>query len=195
MRSKRTIAIDIDEVLAPLMLNIIKWHNEVYATSYRLGDFFTYDYWRVWGGDRNSAIAKVVDFNKTDYFKKMEPIAGSIESIKILHQKYRLVVVTSRRHSQEKLTIDWLDEHFPDCFEGVYFGNHYSIGENSIPKSVLCKKAGADIFIDDSLVYAKECAGEGIEVYLFGNYPWNLGGEDAENIQRVSDWADLVKKL
>jgi Carbon-nitrogen hydrolase len=69
-------------------------------------------------------------------------------------------------------------------------------------------KIGALLLVDDSLIYAKQCAAEGIPVILFGHYPWNRGIDEADFellaacqndrgslIRRVSSWQEVVDEV
>jgi hypothetical protein len=49
-----------------------------------------------------------------------------------------LVVVTSRQHVIQDVTLDWLDAHFPGLFSEVYFGNHFALQGASRSKSDIC---------------------------------------------------------
>lgn len=50
-----------------------------------------------------------------------------------------LVVVTSRQHVIQDLTLEWLDRHYAGLFEEVYFGNHFALQGASRKKSDICK--------------------------------------------------------
>jgi len=137
--SKKILAVDIDEVLSSLLSEIIRWHNEKYKSAYKVDDFFSYDYWNVWGGTRQQAIEKVDNFAKSGGFAKLPVIEGSQEAIKKLKNKYKIFSVTSRRNDFKDDTYKWIERNFPDCFEEVLFGNHYDLsGDKTLSKSQLC---------------------------------------------------------
>jgi hypothetical protein len=50
-----------------------------------------------------------------------------------------LVVVTSRQHVIQDLTLEWLDRHYAGLFSEVYFGNHFALQGASRKKSDICK--------------------------------------------------------
>lgn len=190
---KTVIAIDIDEVLSCLLSAIVAWHNNIYKTSLKLEDFFTYDYWNVWGGTQEEAISKVEKFARSGGYKGLDKVNGSIEAVKTLSQKYDLFLVTSRRNMFKADTLSWVNKNFPDIFGGIYFGNHYSNGGKGISKSELCQAISADVFIDDLPHYALECSRSGMRSFLFGDYPWNKGTH--AGIERAEGWDDIVRKL
>eukprot|EP00201_Polytomella_parva_P017489 CAMPEP_0175071640 /NCGR_PEP_ID=MMETSP0052_2-20121109/19356_1 /TAXON_ID=51329 ORGANISM="Polytomella parva, Strain SAG 63-3" /NCGR_SAMPLE_ID=MMETSP0052_2 /ASSEMBLY_ACC=CAM_ASM_000194 /LENGTH=116 /DNA_ID=CAMNT_0016338835 /DNA_START=566 /DNA_END=916 /DNA_ORIENTATION=+ len=96
--------------------------------------------------------------------------------------------------------MEWLDRHFPNMFEVVYFGNHFALEGISRKKSDICKAIGAQILIDDNPSYAIECASAGINVLLYdweGNYPWSKlpKGKEHELIEVVKNWDEVEKAI
>jgi hypothetical protein len=65
--------------------------------------------------------------------------AGAFETLCSLSQGNDLVVVTSRQHVIQDLTLEWLDRHYAGLFEEVYFGNHFALQGASRKKSDICK--------------------------------------------------------
>jgi 5'(3')-deoxyribonucleotidase len=47
-RSKIDIAIDVDEVLAQFMPNLIEFHNNNYNTKLEMKDYFSYNFSLIW---------------------------------------------------------------------------------------------------------------------------------------------------
>lgn len=186
------IAVDIDEVLFPFVANLLLWHNQEYGTNLVFEDFFSYNFPQVWGGTRDEAIHKVKLFNKTKVLLSGAPINGAVEAIERLAKDHQLEIVTSRRHSEMEVSQQWVNHYFPNFFDNIHTGNHYEPGAIGIPKPVMCKQIGAEVLIDDSLDYAKECAKEGVKVFLFGNYPWNQAEVLPLNVTRVNNWRELL---
>ncbi len=52
---------------------------------------------------------------------------------------YDLVVVTSRQHAIQDLTLDWIDRNFPGIFQEVFFGNHWALEGVATKKSDICR--------------------------------------------------------
>ena len=65
--------------------------------------------------------------------------AGAFEALNRLQQNCDLVVVTSRQHVIQDVTLNWLDRHYPGLFQEVYFGNHFALQGTSRKKSDICK--------------------------------------------------------
>ena len=65
--------------------------------------------------------------------------AGAYHSLQRLRGSCDLVVVTSRQHCIQQPTLAWVQEHFPDVFREVHFGNHWALEGKSRAKSEICR--------------------------------------------------------
>ena len=65
--------------------------------------------------------------------------SGAFEALGRLSSSCDLVVVTSRQHVIQDVTLDWIDRHYPGLFQEVYFGNHFALEGTSRKKSDICK--------------------------------------------------------
>lgn len=65
--------------------------------------------------------------------------AGAYEALARLSAAADLVVVTSRQHVIQDVTLQWIDAHYPGLFSEVYFGNHFALTGASRKKSDICK--------------------------------------------------------
>ncbi|GJJ76606.1 hypothetical protein EMPS_08965 [Entomortierella parvispora] len=200
---RKVIAVDLDEVLAKTSLAIADWHNVTYGTTLTLTDFISYDYTKIWGGTREESINKWRTFFDSPYFLKVEPVEGSLETLKLLKsRRFSLVIVTARQQFVADLTKKFVDRHYPGIFESIYFANHFLTEQEKMtfiskPKSVICRDVHAQLLIDDSLENAIEVSKAGIPVLLFdlnGSYKWNKladGQELPEKVTRVKSWKDV----
>ncbi|KAF9186762.1 hypothetical protein BGZ51_008672 [Haplosporangium sp. Z 767] len=200
---RKVIAVDLDEVLARTSLAIAEFHNDTYGTSLTMEDFVSYDYTKVWGGTREESITKWRLFFDSPYFLKVEPVEGSLETLKLLKsRRFSLVIITARQQFVADLTKKFVDRHFPGIFESIYFANHFLTEQEKLtfiskPKSVICRDVHAQLLIDDSLENAIEVAKAGIPVLLFdlhGKYKWNKLEDDQslpDKVTRVKSWKDV----
>lgn len=186
---KQTIAVDIDEVLSPLHKLVFAHHNDVYGTNYPLdspeGKYFLSDYT---GDPYDVTMDKLNKFIKTEAFQNVKPLRDAISTIQYLKSKYNLIVVTARQDFYYDMTHKWLEQAFPATFSSVHFTDYAGGTLLKIPKSKACIDNGAEYLIDDNLGNAFECAEAGINVLLFGDYPWNKTKELPAGIVRVRDW-------
>lgn len=185
------IGIDMDEVLAEFLDSVIEFHNYEFKTNYTKQDFFSYNYWEVWGGTYEEMLNKMELFYRSDYYKNIRPVNGSKEAlIKLKSNGHKLFVITSRQIKFERETVSWLNKYFPEVFTSILFGNHFSTSGKPIPKSLLCKKVGVDLMIDDSLEYIKDCSDSGIISILFDK-PWNRS-HSMDGVKRIYSWQDKL---
>ena len=180
------LAVDIDECLAHFIPALCEFHNEIHGSSLSSSSFSSYEFHNVWGGTREEADAKMISFFQSVHFKeKIRPIDGAFEALKWLKAQFpgvELHIVTARQHFLEDETRSWIAKHYPGIFEELHFGNHYSTSGKKRSKPEMCREIGAIALIDDSQVYAGQCAVEGIKTVLFGNYAWNIHADGAGGV-------------
>ena len=142
-------------------------------------------------------------FFESPHFLDIEPIEGAVESIFLLSKYFDLQIVTSRSFDIEDKTKVWVQTYFGSMFSAIHFGNHYGAYGEKRSKPQMCADIHALLLVDDSSIYAKQCAESSIPVILFGHYAWNqwTKGEEerlssdatiARFIQRVSGWKEAI---
>ena len=137
------------------------------------------------------------DFYATNWVRSILPIDGAQEGTAALRRLgYRLVIVTARNEHVRDTSWEWVQRHFPGCFDEIICTGQFAFQQrlddvpgadqgNVVPKKVtkaeVCVRIGAKLLIDDSLENAVACAtyvsssGDGgpPPVLLFGDYQWN----------------------
>lgn len=190
----RTVGTDMDEVLADLVTPILDYHNLKYGTNLSREDVYSYNFWEVRGGTREQAIRKVCDFYRSEDFKHIKPVTGSQEVTKLLCERHKLVVITSRPNDIYDETMRWINQYFPDRFLEVHCTNQYTGMDSSKRKSDVCLELKVDVMIEDSLEHAKECASYGVRVLLL-DCPWNQSNDLPPRITRVKSWEEILEKF
>ena len=56
-------------------------------------------------------------------------------------------VCRSRQNVIKDHTIEWLDKHYPEMFDEIHFGNHFSLEGISKPKSEICRYASISAYL------------------------------------------------
>jgi len=192
MKKFPNIILDIDEVLADTLTQVIIWHNKNYNTSLKPENFYNYKFWEIWGGTKDEAIVKVMEFFQSKYPENIMPVKGSQRGVENISKISNIHIVTSRRREFIPLTKSWLEKNFPKGFASVEFTAYYTHNNNTpIKKSDVCKKLDAKIIVEDDLEHALDCAKEGIKVLLLDK-PWNRDVEH-DNIIRVYSWDEIVE--
>ncbi|MBA3733563.1 hypothetical protein H0W91_04310 [Patescibacteria group bacterium] len=193
--NKQVIAIDIDDVLSSSATAFIEWSNVRFGTSLTHEDY--HEHWaEMWKISLEEARKRSDEFHKSDVVSKHKLIDGAKEALEKLKNKFTLVLITSRRMSLEKMTIDWIRTHYQDTFNDCIFAGFYDsrdIGGLKMTKANIAKNIKADYLIDDQLKHIEAAAEVGIQGLLFGNYKWNQKDLLHENIVRVKDWKAVIK--
>ena len=193
-RSKKVIAVDIDEVLADFISYFVYFHNLMYKTSTDREDVKKYYLHEVFQTDREEMTIRYLEFKALHLIERLKPVKGSLSGIKELIKKgFEPHLVTARPQVIETETRRWLDIHFKGINLPVHF-THTTNGGPQKKKSAICREIGAKILIDDHIDNALDCAQNGITVYLL-DAPWNERGSLPPYIIRVKSWKEIIKLI
>lgn len=196
-KTKKKIAIDVDEVLSLSAPNIIEYSNKRWGTSLCVDDYV--DHWeQMWGVSLDETKKRADEIYHSDIFLRCKPTPFSADIVRRLGEKHDLMVVTARTRLSMNDTYLWLDKYFPNIFtkENVHFAGIWDeVDKNSInlTKGDLVRRLGVDCIIDDQVRHCLGAAGHGIEALLFGDYPWNQADSLPEQVRRVNDWREVMR--
>ena len=203
MRERLIIAIDCDDVLLDFNSGLATYSNEHFGTSYCLEDVVDFDLSIHWGIPGDQVIERIFAFYNSMVCAELLPIEGSEEAIKKLKEKYDLRVVTNRPKDVLPITINSVERHFPNMFDGIYCTNAFAkiYGDQrsvAASKVTVCQDLGAGILIDDSRSNLVGCAEVGIQGILFRR-PWNRYLTDemllTEGIKPANSWEEITQKI
>lgn len=203
---KVALAVDVDEVLALFIPALAEFHNANYQTRLDSSSFVSYEFHKVWGGTAHDCSKKMDDFFQSEYFQfGVSPVPGAYDALRSLKNEFgsnlEFHVVTARQNKLQSHTKEWLEKHYPDIFQesNIHFGNHYSAdGSKSRSKPEMCQFIDAICLIDDSQIYANQCAAIGLPVVLFGDYAWNSDptmqrvADEIGRVTRAHNWEEAV---
>lgn len=190
--TKPIIAVDIDDVLTPHFQDLVSWYNAQYGTHLTLSDNHpkSVDGWGT--ASEEEAIRRVHNFFETDEFMQAEPYKEARTVLQELSKRFELVVVTARDTIIEKVTRNWLDEHFSELFSAVHFTAQYNLEGLSKSKADVIRSIRAQYLIDDAPDHILKAAEAGVVCVLFGDYPWNQEKELPKDFVRCKDWAEVL---
>lgn len=190
---RRRIAVDCDDVIVPTAELVIRYYNRTYDSQITLADFYSHDL-KVWNApDETTAIRRIDKYLETKEFQQAKPFKEAIQAIRLLSKYHDLHIVTGRSDFLAEATNDMLEQYFPDIFQSVEFTDFF--GKSPRSKAEVCRELNADLLIDDHRHHAEVVAKCGIEVFLFGSYPWNEGELVLPNIRRVQGWGETIELL
>tara|TARA_B110000977_G_scaffold201113_1_gene294200 strand:- start:2495 stop:3082 length:588 start_codon:yes stop_codon:yes gene_type:complete len=183
----RRIAVDMDEVLYPMLSRLDKHYKARYGKTPPPQAPTKYDYSSHYNLTTLESKRFVESFYHSSIAYETKPIHSAVEAMKFLQQDNELFVVTGRQNYTQckNVTYQLLDDDFANIFSFVFFTNSYSLEGDETAKSEICIKENFDLLIDDSIHNCAECSKKGIDSYLFGNYSWNCVSED---FTRIESW-------
>ena len=199
MAQQKTIAIDIDDVIADGTESIRRLVNARFGVDlkeehYRVKGPYKGYYQRVW---QEHGIAELVDFGRL--YDEMivdqshvPVLAGAHDAIHALMQKYHIVFVTSRDIKWKEATHRWFRDFLGLGDIKVHFvGNYYSGITHD--KGELSRALGATLLIDDNPDHCQSALDAGVQAILFGDYGWHM--TIPEGIVQCSDWSAVLEYL
>lgn len=197
MVSRKTIAIDVDDVTAAESESIRQFINMTYGLNLTPADYDVegpyWGYWEhVWGVDKDTGKRWYEAYLESGAKATAQVVEGAIEAINALKENYELVIITSRHDTLIDITHEWLEKHFPKTFKGVHFTEVWESDEK-VTKALICRKVGADYLVDDSADHCNLAAEEGIKALLFGDYGWNRKLPVVEGVKRVKNWQEVLE--
>ncbi len=188
------IWVDLDEVLANTVEQILKHHNyKIWSRKILLEDINDYCIWNIPGADitKEESIYFFKDFFEKWDVCSVKPVNWAKEKLEFLRTKwFETTVITARREELREYTLKWLDKHYKWIFQDVYFADHFT--DNHKNKSDICKDCKIHYMIEDSFENSLDTANAGIKTFLLER-PWNRHiTYKHPNIIRVKDWKEII---
>jgi len=190
----KTIAVDIDDVLALNAQGFIEFSNREFATNLQISDYK--EHWAdMWQVDFEETERRARVFHESKIVASYQHIKESVFVLDALKDKFHLVIVTSRRNVLKDSTRAWLDTYFNGMFERIYFAGIYdgplTKGSYVKTKAEVFKEILPDYVIDDQIKHCQAAIELGIDAVLFGNYSWNNAEELPLGMVRCKDWNEV----
>src|SRR3990167_498070 len=194
---KKTIAIDIDDVLAANAENFVEFSNKKWGTHLRPDDYT--EHWaELWDVDfdevekRRDIIVSEKVFLKHRWFEDAKKV------LKELSKNYKLVIVSSRGPGVQSDTIDWINQSFEGVFSEIHFAKIWDrpihiLEQLKMTKAEVCREIGADYLVDDQPKHCLAAADAGITALLFGDYKWTRVNNLPKNVIKVRNWPAVLE--
>ncbi|MEX0749119.1 MAG: hypothetical protein WD467_01470 [Candidatus Saccharimonadales bacterium] len=198
MSRRTTIAVDVDDVLVPHGEVLIDHLNRMFSAQVSMEGFYSLDeLMDSFGKTKGEIQQQIHDFLESDEFAAIAPVEEAVAALDQLKRRYDLTVVTARPGITHNMTQRWLQQHFPDTFQDVYFSNfdHEWGTVKNVSKRNVCEAIAAEYLIDDSLKHITEVVECGMRGILFGDYHWNQTDRLPPHTVRADNWDDVLKIL
>lgn len=194
----KTIAIDIDDVLAANAEGFIEFSNKRWGTRLKPEDFS--EHWaEMWGVDHEELLCRrkqVIESKIHMTFRFFDDAKPVLER---LARDYKLVTVSSRTMYIAKDTTEWIKNNYGSLFSENHYAKIWDDLEKPVEEKIhltkteTLREVGADYLIDDQPKHCIAAAEAGIEALLFGNYRWNRDIKLTEKMARVKDWQAVME--
>lgn len=188
----RKIGIDIDDVVVHLVKHFYEFYNKKFGKNLNSENHFKYDFMGSFSISTKETISLIKEFYFTEYFDNLDLIESSVDSIHELSKGYEIFFITSRHLDIKDKTENLLQKLFPNIKYTLIFSGDFFKGNKS--KVEICEGVGISIMIEDNEIYALDCAKKGVKVFLLDK-PWNQNYEGHENIMKVKNWNEIMKKI
>ena len=199
--NRKTIAVDVDDVLAANAAGFVKFSNDKWGTRLKPDDYD--EHWaEMWGVDHEEMLRRRGEIIKAKLFMTYDFHDDAKAALVELSKDYKLVILTSRTSDVSADTVEWIKGYFGDLFSDMHFAGIWerlNRGEAKtedvikITKGDIAKDIGADYLIDDQPKHCIAAAEAGIKSLLFGDYRWNRGVKLAPNMVRARDWQEVLE--
>lgn len=193
---KKTIAVDVDDVLAAEAEFVVAYSNEHWGHQLSMDDY-SENWGAMWNTDWDEVVRRADVLHQSDIVMMYKALEGARDVLEELAKKYKLVILTSRRKIVQAETAKWLNQNFGDLFEEVHYTGFWDSQEEKghlLTKGQLSKDIGADYLIDDQPKHCLAAAEVGVKTILFGEYSDSKKlTETRSGISRCKDWQSVRK--
>jgi 5'(3')-deoxyribonucleotidase len=187
----RRIAVDLDEVLFPLLKPMMKYHKVKDPLTMR----YPYKFAEVFGVTPERAQSMLYEYYETPEFENQRPVMGARHNVDAISQNVdTMYIVTGRQEFLRDKTEKWVQTHFPDVFNDIIFTNSYTPDE--VRKADVCRALNADLLIDDLIDTCRDCKElkiNSINYIGIPVYPWCT--PERSEIFKAASWADIYMRI
>lgn len=192
---KKTIAVDIDDVLSRSAETVLAFSNERWGHEHTLEDL-TEDLAAMWQVTEEEREERWLEYMASGNFETYGVIEAAKEALEKLKEHYTLIAVTSRRPILMEITEEWLEANYPGIIDKVVCAQIYGVGKKNalhLTKAEILQEIEAEYLIDDQTKHCFGAAGVGVKALLFGGYPWNRDVALPEGVVRCNEWKDVLE--
>jgi 5'(3')-deoxyribonucleotidase len=189
--SRKTIAIDLDDVLAEHVEAFIEFSNIYYGTNLTVDEYS--DHWvDLWGEiDREEIERRAAEFHTHESTIGYKVKKDAKRVLTELGRDNDLYIVTARPRHLIDTSLEWVRTHFDGIFKGVHFVPIWE-PDNTVTKADICRQIGATYLIDDLVRHCNIAAEGGITAILFGDYSWNRDQTINPVVIICKTWDDVL---
>jgi 5'(3')-deoxyribonucleotidase len=189
LNKKPIIAVDVDDTLLDTLNPLLEYFNSTHDNYVTREQCFDNRLATIFGDSEKEGLEKVRQFFDLPQAEHQQPILGAVEAIQNLKNHFSLIALTARWDTLQELTEKQLKKHFPGTFSDVVCCG------DVISKKDYCTAKRINHIIDDAPRTAHECAKNGINSFLFGDYGWNKEYQKIPGLSRTLNWTEVCDIL
>jgi 5'(3')-deoxyribonucleotidase len=181
---KRTILIDLDEVVYPFLQTWDTWLRTQHGKTI---DWEAFVWWYDLDLYLYGHLDLMPDFIAYNGVREAKPIMGSVEALAELSKHYDIIACTARNEADwGLLTKEWVREHLPFVKEIVHVRKGH--GDDAIPKGEIARLYTAKALIDDTAAWMATLP-IGTDGYVLKR-PAPLASDPG-----AQDWSEILNNL
>ncbi len=194
------IYIDFDDVLCETARALSKMAKEVFKRDVPYEQITVFDLRHAFSlsGDE---IEHLMDLaHEIEFLEHLEPVPGAVEALKrLLEMGHEVVIVTGRPSYCHEGSLRWMKRFGLESLEIIYVDKYDRAPkvtpEGAPPMLSLDEfnRLSFDVAIDDSPAALDLLVALGNCRILIYDRPWNRGYQASGNIQRCSEWVDILR--
>lgn len=197
MEDQMRIATDLDSTLAQTIPAMLRLYNRKYGTNYSKDIISDWEFWKVLPELRDMKVSKAKDkvyrlMEKAwEDWEYMEPEPGAVEAMhRLAAEGYEIDIVTGRKGTSREILEAWLRKH-----DIPYEDLIIVVGRQEKKTGEQKADMPYSVFIDDNPFQADAMKDHPDKTLLLFAQPWNRNYPMTENVIRVYDWPDALRKL
>ena len=192
----KRIAVDIDDVLAQTIPNLLCFIKDKYGLNIRYEECDNYKlhrskHFQSLGLTKMEAHDIWNDFFDSNYGHNIDRIEWSKEKLyKLSETWWKITLITARWHSLRPHTESWIKRNYPEIkFDSIHYT--WSYDWKTINKSEICLKLWIKLIIEDNIHNCLEMESNWISSYLITR-PWNKDmALNSDKIIRINWWHEI----
>ncbi|HLC72212.1 MAG TPA: hypothetical protein VJH37_01385 [Candidatus Nanoarchaeia archaeon] len=191
------IGFDIDGVLADFAGAFVPWYNERHGTAFVETDFWTHEWWKVFGVPKEQLNAEITLFVETPHAESIQPYEGMPAIVQHLAEIYQHLSQVSARFTPQtrQRTQAFSDIHYPGCFSTLHLPYHPQTNPHG-HKGLVCRDQGIVILVEDQINYVDDALAHGVQAILIRR-PWNIREQVPVSVPRIDiqDLEDTIASM
>ncbi len=193
---KQVLAFDADGVTTDYYRPYLDRLNEACGTKHTYEQCTNHNFALALGINENEIKSILKTHADHKFWCSLPPVAGAVETLALLAERYDLVIITSRPDECREATHEWFNQHAPQVQVNFAIGrnNPYGGKVGRIHKPQLAEQIGAIALVEDNTDEILHWDSSHVEPVCFAQ-PWNASLSITHpHIHRL-DWIGILAKF